>query len=318
MRRRATAWLALGLIFAALLSLFWPWQALAALPDDLARAILIELRLPRTLLALLIGATLAATGAALQGLFANPLASPDIVGASGGAALGAILVGYGLGLMAPLAFMAGGMAGAGAALWLLLLLGGRGSTATLLLAGIAITALTGALSTLALALAPSPFAFYDIHSWLMGSLVDRSLDQLMWSAPPMAAAVLLAARAAPALDALTLGEDVAAAMGHRPRDLRRRLIVASGLGIGAAVSVSGAIGFIGLVAPVLARGLTGGLPGRAVVPAAMIGAILLALADLAVRFAPAGRVLPVGVVTALVGVPFFLWLVARRHAGDRP
>jgi iron complex transport system permease protein len=133
----------------------------------------------------------------------------------------------------------------------------------------------------------------------------------------MVAAILIAVHAARALDALSLGEDVAAAMGHRPRDLRRRLIVAGGLGIGAAVSVSGAIGFIGLIAPVLARGLTGGLPGRAVVPAAMIGAILLSLADLAVRFAPAGRVLPVGVVTALVGVPFFLWLVAHRHAGDR-
>ncbi len=314
---RATRWLALGLVLAGLLSLFWPWQTLTPLPADLARTILVELRLPRTVLALLIGATLGATGAALQGLFANPLASPDIVGASGGAALGAILVGYGLGLMAPLVFMTGGMAGAGGALCLLLLLGGRGSTPTLLLAGVAITALTGALSTLALALAPSPFAFYDIYGWLMGSLVDRSLDQLMWSAPPMVAAILIAVHAARALDALSLGEDVAAAMGHRPRDLRRRLIVACGLGIGAAVSVSGAIGFIGLIAPVLARGLMGGLPGRAVVPAAMIGAILLSLADLAVRFAPAGRVLPVGVVTALVGVPFFLWLVAHRHAGDR-
>lgn len=318
MTGRAIVWLALGLVLAGFLSLFWPWQGLMALPDDLARAILVELRLPRTLLALLIGATLGATGAALQGLFANPLASPDIIGASGGATLGAILVGYGLGLMGPLAFMAGGMAGAGLALGLLLLLAGRGSTATLLLAGVAITALTGALSTLALALAPSPFAFYDIHAWLMGSLVDRSLDQLMWCAPPMVAAILIAAHAAPALDALTLGEDVAAAMGHRPCLLRRRLIVAGGLGVGAAVSVGGAIGFIGLVAPVLARGLTGGLPGRAVMPAAMIGAILLLLADLAVRFAPAGRILPVGVVTALVGVPFFLWLVARRHAGDRP
>lgn len=309
--------LLLAVLAAAALSLGLPWQDLAALwreDRDLAAAILIELRLPRTLLALLYGATLAASGAAIQALFANPLASPDLTGTTSGAALGAVVTAYVFAWSGPLALSLGAVGGALAALVLLLALAGpRAETATLLLAGLAISALAGALATLALALAPSPFAFYDSYDWLMGSLVDRSLIQAAFASIPALATILLLLRLVRPLDTLALGEEVAQSMGHDVAGLRRRVVVLSAVGVGACVAVCGAIGFVGLVAPIFARRLTGGHPGRAILPAALIGAVLLTAADLAVRAAPLGRTLPVGVVTALLGAPFFLWLVAHMR-----
>jgi iron complex transport system permease protein len=148
---------------------------------------------------------------------------------------------------------------------------------------------------------------------MMGSLVDRSLPQAGFVAGPVALALILLARKAPALDALALGEETAAAMGHSIVALRRQVVIATTIGVGMSVAVCGAVGFIGLVAPIFARSLTRGHPGRAVLPAAAIGATLLCLADLLVRFSPAGRQLPVGVVTALLGAPFFLALVLRMR-----
>jgi iron complex transport system permease protein len=311
---RAALILALLLAAASCLSLALPWHDFAALFEadrDLAIAILIELRLPRTLLALIYGAMLAASGAAIQALFANPLASPDLTGTTSGAALGAVVTAYLIGFTGPLALSFGAVAGAlGALLLLLALAGPRAETATLLLAGLAISALAGALTTLALALAPSPFAFYDAYDWLMGSLVDRSLAQAAFAGIPAALAILLLLRLRRPLDALALGEEVAQSMGHDIVRLRRLVVCLTALGVGACVAICGAIGFVGLVAPIFARGLTGGHPGRAIWPAAMIGALLLAAADLAVRAAPLGRTLPIGVLTALLGAPFFLSLVA--------
>jgi len=199
----------LGLFAMALASLllpFAPLRPLLATDPALVRTILVELRLPRTLLALGYGAMLGGAGAAIQALFANPLASPDITGASSGAALGAVVTAYLFDLAGPLATMLGGVAGALGALGLLLALAGpRAETATLLLAGVAISAVTAAATTLALALAPSPFAFYDAYDWLMGSLVDRSLTQLAFAAVPMAAALVLLASRTVALDTLALG-----------------------------------------------------------------------------------------------------------------
>lgn len=292
---------------------------LFASEPDLAWIVVTELRLPRALLALVYGAVLGASGAAIQALFANPLASPDITGATGGAALGAVFAAYIIGFASPFGIAIGGVAGAGVALALLLLLAGpRAETATLLLAGIAISAITGAGTALALALAPSPFAFYDAYAWLMGSLVDRSLPQLAFAAIPALAAIVYFARCAPALDRLALGEDVAESMGYDIVALRRNIVIATAIGVGAAVSVCGAVGFIGLVGPVIARRLTTGHPGRAILPAALIGAALLLAADIAVRFAPPDRSVPIGVLTALIGAPFFLWLVARMRWSVRP
>lgn len=299
------------------LSIAYPPGGLPALwrsEPDIARIILVELRLPRALLALFYGLVLGASGAAIQALFANPLASPDITGATGSAALGAVIAAYLLGFASPFGVAIGGIAGAGIGLSLLLMLAGpRAETATLLLAGIAISSIAGAATALALALAPSPFAFYDAYDWLMGSLIDRSLPQLLFVAIPAGLVTIWLALQAPALDRLALGEDAATAMGYRIGRLRIGVIAATAIGVGAAVSVCGAVGFIGLVGPVIARRLTAGHPGRAIVPAALIGAILLLAADIAIRFAPPDRTVPVGVLTALIGAPFFLWLVATMR-----
>ncbi len=310
---------ALGLALAALFlaSLALPVSGFGALwAEDpaLARDLLMQLRLPRTLLACIYGAVLGATGAAIQALFANPLASPDITGTSGGAALGAVVTAYLIGLSSPVALGLGAVAGAGAALAALLLLAGpRAETATLLLAGLAISALTGALTTLALALAPSPFAFYDAFDWLLGSLVDRSLTQTAFAGVPALVVLALLLRLRRPLDSLALGEEVAESLGHSVARMRLSVVTLTALGIGACVAVCGAIGFIGLVAPIFARRLAQGHPGGAILPAALLGAALLLAADLIVRAAPLGRSLPVGVVTAMLGAPFFLWLVAHMR-----
>jgi iron complex transport system permease protein len=307
--------LLLPLLFA--LSALVPAASLTELmrqDPDLGVAVLTELRLPRALLALAYGAMLGAAGAAIQALFANPLASPDLTGTTSGAALGAVLTAYIFGFAAPVALAVGSVLGAlGALLLLILLAGPRAETATLLLSGLAISALAGALTTLALALAPSPFAFYDAYDWLMGSLADRSLSQAAFAALSAAAAILLLLRLRTALDSLTLGEEVAQSLGHDIWRLRLWVVCLTAFGVGACVAICGAIGFIGLVAPIFARRLTGGHPGRALLPAALIGGLLLLAADLAVRTAPLGRTLPIGVVTALLGAPFFLWLVAHMR-----
>lgn len=309
--------LGLGIVGAGVASLLLPASGLAQLlrsDPSLLVTIIFEVRLPRVLLALLYGAMLGSSGAAIQALFANPLASPDITGTTGGAALGAVVTAYLIGLSGPFGVALGGVVGAGFALILLLGLAGRHSdSATLLLAGIAISALAGAATALALALAPSPFAFYEAYDWLMGSLVDRSLTQTAMVAVPVLAALGFLATRAHALDMLALGEAAAEAMGHRIAPLRRQIVIATAVGVGMAVAVCGAVGFIGLVAPIFGRRLTRAHPGRAILPAAAIGAILLCLADVLVRFAPAGRQLPIGVVTALLGAPFFLALVLRMR-----
>jgi iron complex transport system permease protein len=317
MTRRTGAALFLAAAAAFLASLLLPWAALGDIigdEPDLALAILVELRFPRAALALVYGATLGASGAAIQALFANPLASPDLTGTTSGAALGAVVTAYLFGFSAPLALSIGAVVGALGALALLLALAGpRAETATLLLSGLAISALAGALTTLALALAPSPFAFYDAYDWLMGSLVDRSLLQAAFASAPAVAVILLLLRLTRPLDSLALGEEVAQSLGHDVFRLRLQIICLTALGVGACVAICGAIGFIGLVAPIFARYLTRAHPGRAILPAAIIGAILLTAADLAARFAPLGRTLPIGVVTAILGAPFFLWLVAHMR-----
>jgi iron complex transport system permease protein len=316
-KRSVLLLLAIAALALFALSVLLPWTDLAAVirqDPALGWAIVRELRMPRAALALVYGATLGASGAAIQALFANPLASPDLTGTTSGAALGAVVTAYLLAFTSPLALALGAVAGALIALLLLLALAGpRAETATLLLAGLAISAMAGALTTLALALAPSPFAFYDAYEWLMGSLVDRSLAQAAFAGVPGLALILLLVRLRGPLDSLTLGEEVAQSFGHDIGRLRLAIVCLTAIGVGACVAICGAIGFVGLVAPIFARRLTGGRPGRAIVPAALIGGALLLAADLATRLAPLGRTLPIGVVTALLGAPFFLWLVLHMR-----
>ncbi|MCY7280976.1 MAG: iron ABC transporter permease [Sphingomonas bacterium] len=300
----------LMLAVAAALHLLSPWGSLSAARDldpALATTLLVELRLPRTLLALGYGATLGIAGAALQALFANPLASPDITGSSSGAAMGAVFASYWLGLTNPILLAAAGALGAGLALVLLLALAGRRTDkVALLLAGLAVSLATGAATSLLLALAPSPFAFYDSFEWLMGSFTDRSLGQAAAALIPAVIACALLLRRARALDLMAMGDDVLASLGHRPRRLGIEIICLSAIAVGACVSVCGAIGFVGLIAPVLARRLTSGHPGRALLPAGMIGGLLVLLADLALRSIPLDHNIPVGVVTTLIGTPVFI------------
>lgn len=305
--------LLIALLLLAAVHLLTP-TSLLALDPPLRSLLLIELRLPRTLLVVGYGATLGLTGAALQALFANPLASPDVTGSSSGAALGAVVGGYWLGLSEPLALAACGAVGALAALAALLAIAGRrAETTTLLLGGVGVSLACGAATSLVLALAPSPFAFYDAFDWLMGSFTDRSIGQAAAALIPALIAGLLLARQARVLDLLSLGEDVAASLGHLPQRVGRSVVGLSAIAIGACVSVCGAVGFVGLIAPYFARRLMRGHPGRAMLPAAFIGALLLLLADLATRTIE--RSIPVGVITALVGTPLFLWLISHRRRG---
>jgi iron complex transport system permease protein len=315
--KRSWPFLLSALALTAVLSLLTPFASLVELrraDPNLAWMLISQLRLPRTLLALGYGAVLGMTGAALQANFANPLASPDITGSSSGAALGAVAGAYWLGITGPLALAACGASGAALALAMLFLVSGRRSeTATLLLAGVAIALAAGACTSLLLALAPSPFAFYDSFEWLMGSFVDRSLPQAIAALVPSAVGCALLARKARALDMMALGNDVAASVGYDPRRLSIEVVGLSAIAVGACVSVCGAIAFVGLIAPFAARSLTRGHPGRALLPAAAIGSILLVVADLLVRLAPTGRSIPVGVITTAIGTPLFVWIVVRMR-----
>ena len=314
---KATWLLLCALALAAVLHLLLPLQSILELKradPNLAWQLVEQLRLPRTLLAAGYGAVLGMTGAALQATFANPLASPDITGSSSGAALGAVAGSYWLGVTSPLTLAACGAAGAALALLALFALAGRRSDpATLLLAGIAIALVAGAGTSLLLALAPSPFAFYDSFEWLMGSFVDRSLSQAAVALVPAATACLFLARLGAPLDMLALGDDVAASVGYHPRRLALEVVALSAIAVGACVSVCGAIAFVGLIAPYVARQMMRGHPGTALVPAAAVGALLLLLADLLVRNGPAGRIIPVGVVTTVLGTPLFIWIVVRMR-----
>ncbi len=281
--------------------------------DDWVALVAREIRLPRVLLGLGIGAVLGLSGAALQGLLRNPLAEPALVGVSGLAGLGAVLVLYfGVGYGWPLAVPLAGIGGAALAVALLYGLAGReGGTATLILAGVAINSLAAAGTALALNFAASAFAAVEITFWLLGSLTDRSLIHVALALPFMAVGAGLLLSCGRGLDTLALGEDTARSLGTNLRSLRFRAIAGTGLAVGAAVAVCGAIGFVGLVVPHLLRPLFGHEPGRLLVPSALGGAALVLGADIVVRIVPTDQELKLGVVTALIGAPFFLGLLWR-------
>ncbi len=280
--------------------------------DPLARLIITDIRIPRGVLALLVGASLGLSGAVLQGLTRNPLAEPSLLGVSTGAALGAVVAIY-FGVTS-LTIFGGpllGMAGALAAAALTFGLGRGGGTIALVLAGAAVSSLTAAGIALALNFAPNPYAAYEIMNWLLGSLADKSWTQVYLVLPFIVIGLALLASTGGALDALTLGETSAQSLGVNLARLRVMAILGTALAVGAATSVTGAIGFIGLVAPHLVRPFVGHLPSRILLPASLSGALLLLLADSAARLIHLGPELKLGVFTALVGTPFFFWLVVR-------
>lgn len=272
-----------------------------------------EIRLPRALAAWLAGAALGASGAALQGLLRNPLADPGVLGVSTAASLGAILAIYfnltALALWAtPLACIVFAL---GATAILYVLGAGRVSTAQLILVGVGLSSFIVALMSLAMNMAPNPFALSDLVSWLFGSVANRSFADLALTAPFIVAGLALLLFASPGLRALTLGEEAASSLGADLKRLRALIVTGAALTVGASVAIAGAVGFVGVVSPHLARPFAGHDPAKTIVPAALIGGAILAAADLFVRLMPFDQELKLGVAAALIGAPGFVWIAAR-------
>jgi iron complex transport system permease protein len=270
-----------------------------------------EIRLPRMLLGVVVGVVLGVSGAALQGLLKNPLAEPGVLGVSSSAALGAVVALYfginlGNGFSVPILAMLGALLATGV---LFAVARSDASILTLILVGVAINALAGAMTSLALNLSPNPFALSDIMLWLMGSLSNRSMADV-WLLLPFAVLGLgLILSAKNALSAMTLGDDVAQTMGFNLASVQMRIIFGTAMAVGASVAAVGAVGFVGLVVPHILRPFVGHDPSRLLLPSALAGAILVLAADMTVRLLPGGQELRLGVVTAFVGAPFFLYLV---------
>jgi len=309
-------WLALAAAGAFALSLLvGPAGIGMPATSEAAWLIVAEIRLPRTLLGALVGAALGGAGAALQGYLRNPLAEPGLLGVTSGASLGAVIaIHSGAAAALALALPLGGLLGAGlATLAALMLAGERSATLTLILAGVAVSSVAAALTTLALNLSPNPFAAVEMIYWMMGSLNDRSLLHVWIAGPLILAGLALLLTTGPRLDTLALGDDAAANLGVDLMRLRREVVLGTALAIGASTSVTGGIGFVGLVVPHLVRPYVGHAPGRLLAASALAGATLVLLADVGLRLLAPASDLRLGVLTALIGAPFFLWLVVRSR-----
>lgn len=311
--------LALALLVVALYALslavgpvWWPWR----LGDQVGWAIVWELRVPRATLGLLIGGALGLSGAVLQGWLRNPLAEPGVIGVSACAGFAAVCAFYsGLAAAFTLALPLAGILGAAVAVALLMRAVRSGTgTVSLLLMGVAINAIAAAAIALVLALSPNPFAYQEISLWLAGSIVDRDLRYLAIAAPFMLMGGAMVLGAGRWLDALSLGEDTARSLGADTKSLGLRLTLGVGLMVGAATSVAGVIGFVGLVAPHLVRAQAGYRPGGILVPSMLMGAVLVLAADIVVRLLPTAYELQLGVFTSLVGAPFLVRAIRKARA----
>jgi ABC-type Fe3+-siderophore transport system permease subunit len=283
-------------------------------------AVLLQLRLPRVILAALVGAGLAVAGAAYQGVFRNPLADPYLLGAAAGAGLGATLViayapGQSIGPVGivPLAAFVGALVGVGCALALGTAAGGSQS-ATLLLAGVAVASFLAAAQTLVQQ--QNSDDLRAVYGWLLGQLGRAQWSDVGLVLPYLGAAVLVLLLCGRALDVLAVGDDEARSLGVHPGRLRLVVLLAASLATASAVAVSGLIGFVGLIIPHVARRLVGGSHALVLPVSLLTGGAFLVLADLVARVVLAPAELPLGVVTAFIGAPFFaglLWTGARRR-----
>ena len=291
-----------------------PGQILNISGDSTPHALIFwQIRLPRSLLALLAGATLGLTGAVMQGYLRNPLASPGLLGNASGAALFSVVLLY-FGIYSTFWLPVAGMLGSFTALMLVLLMAGNHASMTvLILSGVAINAVCAAAMALLLNLAPSPWAVRDLYLWMQGSLSNASVTDLTIITVPLVIGWFLLLRHAKSLDALTFGEDTAVSMGVDIKKLRITIVIGLSLAIGAVIPVTGIIGFIGLVVPHILRPLTGYLPSRLLIPSALTGAVLLLIADLFVRLLTTGTELRIGVLTSMVGGPFFIALIIKHR-----
>ena len=323
-RASVTAALVMLVVLLALLSLgigpvrLSPSAVIDALlggGSEVQQVIVREIRLPRAILGFAIGAMLGLSGAALQGLLRNPLASPSLFGAPQSAAFGAVLmIALGLADIRSYALPVAAIVMAFASVFVLLAIAGRNAgLLILILAGLAISSLAGAATALVMNLSPNPFAVLEIAFWLLGSLEDRSFRHVMLALPFILVGAVILLRQGNAFRALSLGEETAQSLGVDVGRLRLTVIVGVALGVGGAVAVTGTIGFIGLVAPHLMRPLIGHDPARLLIPSALTGSALLLSADIAVRVIPSTSDIKVGVLTSIIGVPFFLYLIMRER-----
>jgi len=311
----------IGILAACLLgstpmSLAQVWAALWGQGDAADQIIIWQIRLPRALAAFVVGAALGVSGAALQGLLRNPLAEPGVLGVSASAALGATLViYYGLaGLMpwvVPIAAIIGALLAT--AVIALAALQTR-SVVTLILVGVGLSSFAGALMSLLMNFAPNPFSLSDMINWMLGSVANRSFDDLAIAAPFMLAGLGLLFVTRRGLSALTLGEEAASGIGLDLSRQRIFVVLGAGLATGAAVSIAGAIGFVGIVAPHIVRPFVGHDPARSLLPSGLLGGLLLVVADIVVRLLPTAFELKLGVVAALIGAPAFVWIAMQRRA----
>jgi iron complex transport system permease protein len=290
-------------------------SALVTGDDGALSLVMREIRLPRAILGVMIGVTLGLSGAVLQGYLRNPLAEPGLLGISASASFGAVMAIYtGFSLVFPLALPLSALAGAlGAVILVRIMAGPGGGTLSIILAGIAISAFAGAMTSLALNLSPNPFAALEIIFWMLGSLTDRSMTHVWLAAPFMLMGWAMMALLARPLDLLTIGADAASSLGVNMRRVQFLAVFGTAASVGAATAVAGAIGFVGLVVPHVLRPLVGALPSRLLPASALGGASVVLAADIAVRLIAPERDIKLGVLTALVGAPFFLWLVWRTR-----
>ncbi len=282
--------------------------------DDLSGLIIMELRIPRTILGAAIGAGLGMAGAAMQGYLRNPLADPGVFGVSSSAALGAVTSLYFGFAMTPWLLPVFALIGAGIGMGLLALLAGRsGSLILFTLAGVIIASLAGSLTSLMISLAPTPFATTEIVTWLMGALTDRSWDDVKLAVPLIVIGMVFLMATGRSLDALTLGEDAARSMGVNVLRLQWLAVIGVGLTVGASVAAAGIIGFVGLIVPHLVRPFAGYRPSAVMLPSALAGALLIVVADSMVRILPSVSELRLGIAMALLGAPFFMVLLFKMH-----
>ena len=275
-----------------------------------------EIRLPRAITAFVVGAALGISGAALQGLLRNPLAEPGVLGVTVTSSLAATFTLY-YGLAASWAYILPVSAIFGALVATALLAAAAmriKSVVTLILVGVGLSSFSAALMSLLLNLAPNPFTLADMINWLLGSVANRSFDDLKISAPFVALGILILFFSRRGLSALTLGEEAASGVGVDLARQRIAVVMGAGIATGGSVALAGAIGFVGIVAPHLIRPLVNHDPARSLVPSALLAGLILVLADIGVRLLPTNSELKLGVVAALIGAPAFAWIAFRRRA----
>ncbi|MEM7432597.1 MAG: iron ABC transporter permease [Pseudomonadota bacterium] len=278
-------------------------------------AVIWQIRLPRALAAFVVGMALGASGAALQGLLRNPLAEPGVLGVTATSSLSATFALY-YGLAATSAFLLPiyAIVGALAATALLAAAALRiQSVVTLILLGVGLSSFSAAAMSLLLNLAPNPFSLSDMINWLLGSVANRSFDDLKFSVPFIVVGIGILWATRRGLSALTLGEEAASGLGLNLRRQRVAVVLGAGLATGASVALAGAIGFVGIVAPHIVRPVVDHDPARSLLPSALLAGLILVVADIGVRVLPTASELKLGVVAALVGAPAFVWIAMRRR-----